>query len=98
MRTLRPGALCAASLSLLAAATPLAAQADTDACTLLTPAQVGAAVGVKVAVGARRVAIGDEVGVGCGPGWHATCMTSANKTMYKYFIFLSSARKHLLQV
>lgn len=51
MRTLRPGALCAASLSLLAAATPLAAQADTDACTLLTPAQVGAAVGVPVSDG-----------------------------------------------
>lgn len=51
MRTLRPGALCAASLSLLAAATPLAAQADTDACTLLTPAQVGAAVGVPVSEG-----------------------------------------------
>lgn len=51
MRTFRPGALCAASLSLLAAATPLAAQADTDACTLLTPAQVGAAVGVPVSDG-----------------------------------------------
>ncbi|HMA87213.1 MAG TPA: hypothetical protein VKP89_00560 [Burkholderiales bacterium] len=51
MKTLRPGALCAASLSLLAAATPLAAQADTDACTLLTSAQVGAAVGVPVSEG-----------------------------------------------
>jgi hypothetical protein len=51
MRTLRPAALCAASLTLLAAAMPLAAQADTDACTLLTPAQVRAAVGVPVSDG-----------------------------------------------
>ena len=51
MRTIRPGALCAASLTLLAAAMPLAARADTDACTLLTPAQVHAAVGAPVSDG-----------------------------------------------
>jgi hypothetical protein len=51
MRNLRPGALWAASLTLLAAAMPLAARADTDACTLLTPAQVRAAVGVPVSDG-----------------------------------------------
>jgi hypothetical protein len=33
------------------AAMPAAAEADTDACTLLTPAEVGAAVGVPVAAG-----------------------------------------------
>lgn len=51
MSTFRRGALCAAPLWLCAAAMPSAAQADTDACTLITPAQVGAAVGVSVADG-----------------------------------------------
>ena len=51
MSTFRLGALFAAPFFLCAAAMPSAALADTDACTLLTPAQVGAAVGVKVANG-----------------------------------------------
>jgi hypothetical protein len=51
MSTFRLGALWAAAFGLCAAAMPSAAQADTDACTLLTPAQVGAAVGVSVADG-----------------------------------------------
>ncbi len=51
MSTFRLGALCAAPFWLCAAAMPSAAQADTDACTLLTPAQVGAAVGVPVSDG-----------------------------------------------
>jgi len=44
-------ALCAASFCLVAAAMPSAALADTDACTILTPAQVGGAVGVPVSDG-----------------------------------------------
>jgi hypothetical protein len=51
MSTFRLHALCAAPLWLFAAAIPLAAQADTDACTLLTSVQVGAAVGVSVGAG-----------------------------------------------
>lgn len=51
MNTFRLGALCAAPLWLCAAAMPSAAQAATDACTVLTPAQVGAAVGASVAAG-----------------------------------------------
>jgi len=51
MSTFRFGALCAVPFGLWAVAVPLAAQANTDACTLLTPAQVGAAVGVAVAAG-----------------------------------------------
>jgi hypothetical protein len=51
MSTFRLGALCAALFWLCAAAMPSAAQADTDACVLLTPAKVGAAVGVSVADG-----------------------------------------------
>jgi hypothetical protein len=51
MSTYRLGALCAASFCLIAMAMPSAARADTDACTILTPAQVGAAVGVPVADG-----------------------------------------------
>lgn len=43
------GAVCAASLS--AIAVPSAAKADTDACTLLAPAQVSGAVGVSVGEG-----------------------------------------------
>jgi hypothetical protein len=48
MRTFRLGALCAVSFWLVV---PSTAQADTDACTLLTPAQVGAAVGATVTEG-----------------------------------------------
>jgi hypothetical protein len=51
MSTFRLGAVCAAAFWLCATAMSSAAQADTDACTLLTPAQVGAAVGVSVADG-----------------------------------------------
>jgi len=47
----RLGALCAASFCLIAATMPSAARADTDACTILTPAQIGAAVGVPVSDG-----------------------------------------------
>lgn len=51
MSTFRLSVLCAVPFCLYAAAMPTAALADTDACTLLTPAQVGAAVGVAVAAG-----------------------------------------------
>jgi len=51
MSTFRLGTLIAAPFWLCAAAVPSAALADTDACTLLTPAQVGAAVGASVAPG-----------------------------------------------
>jgi hypothetical protein len=53
MSTLRFGVLCAVPFWLSMAATPAAAQADstTDACTVLTPAQVSAVVGVSVGPG-----------------------------------------------
>ena len=54
MSICRLGTLSTAPLFFLfcaAAALPSIAQADTDACTVLTPAQVGAAVGVPVAAG-----------------------------------------------
>jgi hypothetical protein len=51
MSTFRLGALCAAPFLLCAAAMPSAARADTDACSVLTPAQVGAAVGASVDAG-----------------------------------------------
>jgi hypothetical protein len=51
MTTFRSRTLCAVAFLLWAAATPLAAYADTDACTLLTAAQVGAAVGTPVTAG-----------------------------------------------
>jgi len=51
MSTFCRRALCAASFCLCTAALPSAARADTDACTLLTPAQVGETVGVSVADG-----------------------------------------------
>jgi len=44
-------ATCGAAFLLCAAVVPASAQADTDACALLTPAQVRAAVGVKVGKG-----------------------------------------------
>ena len=44
-------AMCGAAYLLCAAVAPGAAQADTDACALLTPAQVRAAVGVTVGKG-----------------------------------------------
>ena len=51
MSTFRLGALCVAPFWLCATAMPSAAKADTDACTLLTPVQVSAAVGVSVTDG-----------------------------------------------
>ena len=50
MSSFRRGALCAALCSLCATAAP-SAQADIDACKLLTPAQVAAVVGVSVGEG-----------------------------------------------
>jgi hypothetical protein len=44
-------ATCAATFLFCAAAMPVAARADADACKLLTPAEVGAAVGFPVAAG-----------------------------------------------
>ncbi len=51
MSTFRFGALCAVPFWLCAAAVPFSAQAETDACTLLTSAQVGDAVGASVGDG-----------------------------------------------
>lgn len=51
MSTFHLAELCAVLFGLCATAIPSAAHADTDACTLLTPAQVGAAVGVSVTNG-----------------------------------------------
>jgi hypothetical protein len=51
MSRLRSGASCVAILGLLASLIPCVARAETDACTLLTAAQVGAAVGVAVGNG-----------------------------------------------
>ena len=51
MSTSRLYALYAVPFCLCAATMPSTAQADTDACTLLTPAQVGAAVGATVTEG-----------------------------------------------
>ena len=51
MSKFRLGALCAVPFGLCMAVMASGARADTDACTLLTPAQVGAAVGVSVSDG-----------------------------------------------
>ena len=51
MSTSRLAALCMAPFLACAAAMPSTALADTDACTVLTPDQVGAAVGVPVGAG-----------------------------------------------
>lgn len=51
MNTRHLGALYTASFLLWAAAIPSIARADTDACSVLTPTQIGAAVGVPVAAG-----------------------------------------------
>ena len=48
---------------------------------------VAVAVGEGMAVGARSATVEDEVGIGCGAGWHAASTTSASKTMHKNFIF-----------
>ena len=54
-------ATCAAAFMFCAAAMPAVARADTDACTLLTPAEVGAAVGVAVGAGALLFVLGHGV-------------------------------------
>ena len=51
MSTFHRAAFWTVPFWLCAAAMPLAAQAESDACKVLTPAQVGAAVGVPVAAG-----------------------------------------------
>ncbi|MFC5526227.1 hypothetical protein ACFPPA_10780 [Rhodanobacter ginsengisoli] len=51
MSTRYPGTLCIASLLLYATVMPSAARADTDACTVLTAAQVGSAIGGSVTAG-----------------------------------------------
>jgi hypothetical protein len=51
MSSRRLATLCTVSLVCSAAALPLSARADTDACTVLTPAQVAAVVGVAVSAG-----------------------------------------------
>lgn len=48
MSTLRLGILCAVPFWLTVAASPAVGQADSDACAVLTAAQVGAAVGIAV--------------------------------------------------
>ena len=53
MSTRRFLSSCAAWFLLSLAAMPASAQADRDACTLLTPAEVGAAVGVAVTAGSH---------------------------------------------
>jgi hypothetical protein len=78
MSTLRFSAWCAATLWLCAAARPAAAQGDTDACTLLTPAQVSAAVGVAVAAGAHVT-----------PTFVQTCTWTASGSSNVKFVTLS---------
>lgn len=51
MSKIRFGALCVALLCFIAMVIPSVARADTDACAVLTPAQIGAAVGVPVSDG-----------------------------------------------
>ncbi len=51
MNTRHLGILITASFATGVAAMPSTARADTDACTVLTPAQVGAAIGGSVAAG-----------------------------------------------
>lgn len=51
MSTRHLGALCTASILLAAATMPSTARADTDACTVLTAAQVGSAIGGTVTAG-----------------------------------------------
>ncbi|MGE5668370.1 MAG: hypothetical protein ACM338_09260 [Betaproteobacteria bacterium] len=51
MSEFRLGTLCVVPFGLCMAAMASGARAETDACTLLTPAQVGAAVGVSISDG-----------------------------------------------
>ena len=53
MSACRLNVLWTASLCLCAAALPSIARADTDACTTLTQAEIGSAVGVPVAAGSH---------------------------------------------
>jgi len=82
MSTFRLGAFCAVSFWLCAATMPSAARADTDACTLLTPAQVGAAVGVSVADGKHVT-----------PTYVKTCtwVASGNSNVKSVTLFLQTA-------
>ncbi len=67
MSNFRVGAFTAPFL-LCAAALPSAARADTDACTVLTPAQVGTAVGVPVAAGTHVTPTFVKTCTWTGPG------------------------------
>jgi hypothetical protein len=78
-------ALRTVPLWLWAAAMPSAAQADTDACTVLTPTQVGAAVGVSVAAGQHAT-----------PTFVKTCTwtPSGNSAVKSVTLFLQTAASH----
>lgn len=82
MRRARLGAVSAALFSLCAAAMPSAARADTDACKLLTAAQVGAAVGVPVGAGTHVT-----------PTYVKTCTwtPSGNSSVKAVTLFLQTA-------
>jgi hypothetical protein len=73
MSTSRFGAFGVGLLYFCAAAMPAAAQGDTDACTLLTPGQVGSAVGVAVGAGAHVT-----------PTFVQTCTWTASGSNVKY--------------
>ncbi|MFZ1992249.1 MAG: hypothetical protein WAW96_21040 [Alphaproteobacteria bacterium] len=76
MSTVRLGVLCASFL-LCAAAMPSAAKAETDACTLLTPAQVSAAVGFTVSAGTHVT-----------PTFVATCTWTGSNSSGVQFVTL----------
>jgi hypothetical protein len=69
--------LCAAVFGLCVTTLCAAAQSDTDACTLLTPGQVSAAVGASVAAGAHVT-----------PSYVKTCTWTASKSKVKYVTLL----------
>lgn len=77
MNTGHLATFCAASLLSCAAALPTAARADTDACTVLTPAQVGAAAGVPVSAGKHVT-----------PAFVKTCTWSASGSSDVKFVTL----------
>ncbi len=85
MRAFRLGARNSIPLWLCAAAMSSAARADTDACTVLTPAQVGAAVRVPVAVGAHVT-----------PSFVKTCTwtPSGNSEVKSVTLFLQTATSY----
>ena len=76
MSTIRLGALCASFL-LCVAALPSAARAETDACTLLTPAQVSVAVGFTVTAGTHVM-----------PTYVATCTWTGSNSSGVQFVTL----------